>query len=498
VTSRTVKVDPEKPGVTEGFCPCTRLLTCLALLGLLLSGNIACGQAETRPAQAPLIQWSNHLDTSGLPAISETSGQIAVAVSVNALDSPSEIHILEPKAQEPIEVFRLRERMSRPLPISDDQQETGFPVAEVNSWLMDRRFRPMERVFGPRQPWHKRPAGVAVETMQSDRWTAEFDWHSQLLTLTDRDIGRLRLKLQTAWETVTFIRQLDRLCAGRGMPSGLWIDATGQFLAIKVSRSYSSGHYCDFPDQWLALKLEPDEPLIQISESFEPPLEVWIEEVEATGPAPIEVGVPFSVTGAHSPGESVVYRWELTAQPANSGALLFEAGGRNAELIADRPGRYELELFVTSGRNTSETIPLQFVASGALAPAAMIGPEGGAVGMPDGTAVLVPSGAVDHAVEFRISPLPPPDPSTLPEDSIVAGPIYDLQPEDLPFQRFVLLIFPFDIPEETAAGEEREFLLHRQTEDKYHLLGSTIGSPLFHSQRIDGKRRLIRYWAMSL
>jgi hypothetical protein len=491
-------VNPEKPGATDDICPCARLLAFFTVLGLLWSGNIAASQAEMRPEQAPLIEWRNGLDTSGLPAISETSGQIAVAVSVNALDSPSEIHILEPKAQEPIQVFRLLERMSRPLPISDDQQETGFTVAEVNSWLMDRRFRPMERVFGPRQPWHKRPAGVAVETMQSDRWIAEFDWHSQLLTLTDRDIGRLRLKLQTAWETVTFIRQLDRLCAGRGMPSGLWIDTNGQFLAIKILRSYSSGHFCDFPDQWMALKLEGDQPLILIPEPFEPPLEVWIEGVEPTGPIPIEVGVPFSVAGAHSPGESVVYRWALTEQPANSGTLLFEFGGRNAELIADWPGRYELELFVTSGRHTSETIRLQFVASGALAPAAMIGPEGGAVGIPDGTAVLVPSGTVDHAIEFSISPLPPPDPSTLPEDSIVAGPIYDLQPEDLPFQRFVLLIFPFDIPQETAAGEEREFLLHRKTDDKYHMLGSPTGSPLFHSQRIDGKRRLIRYWAMSL
>ena len=73
---------------------------------------------------------------------------------------------------------------------------------------------------------------------------------------------------------------------------------------------------------------------------------------------------------------------------------------------------------------------------------AVIGPEGGRLDGPDGTAVVVPQDAVGKPVEFFIEPG---DPSVLERsDELKAvGPAYRFGPEHQEFARMVTVVLPF-------------------------------------------------------
>ena len=84
----------------------------------------------------------------------------------------------------------------------------------------------------------------------------------------------------------------------------MWTDESYGLVVIEVYRSYSAGHYCEFASEWRIYQLLEDEPLIDIPEVFEPPLEVWFPDLDVPEPIPIEVGRPFRILADHSPGES--------------------------------------------------------------------------------------------------------------------------------------------------------------------------------------------------
>lgn len=456
---------------------------------------------ESRPdsaSQSSFVEWNRSLSFPGLPAASLITGEVAVAASEGGLQAPSEIHILRPPDYELIRDFRPLSDLATEISLEQRGEEMDSRVESINAWLKDQQFVPLISIYGPEQFRSASGWGCDLPGLAASSWLVEFDCQSEILTIKDGETGRLRFKLELPWESIFYLAQPDILCAGRGRPRAIWTDESHDLVVIEVYRSYSAGHYCEFASEWRVYQLAEDEPLIDVPEVFEPPLEVWFRDLSVPEPTPIEVGRPFQISADHSPGESVVYRWDLVEQPGDSGTLLFEFGSR-AELIADRPGNYEVSLFATSGRHTSRTVRLRMIAEGELKSEATIGSDGGAVGLPDGAALLVPSGSLEQVTSISVAEIPQPDSSSLPEGTAFAGPVYDFLPSNLNFNSAVLIIVPY---QRSALGEEEDssdILLHRvDSSGTYQMVGSSIGSSRFHSQKMDQERGLIRIFTMKL
>jgi|GEM_PF-4308552 len=444
------------------------------------------------------VEWRTSISFPGLPAVSLTTGDVAVAVSEGGLQAPSEIHILSPPAFELVRSFQPLSDLGSGMSPEQRSVKMQSRVEGINAWLKDQQFVPLHPVYAPER--FRSGAREACETRElaGSIWSVEFECRSEVLTIKDSDTGQLRFKLQLPWEAIFYLAQPDILCAGRGRPQAMWTDASRGLVVIEVYRSFSSGHYCDYASEWRVYQLTDDEPMIDVPQVFEPPLEVWFPDLDVPEPIPIEVGRPFRILADHSPGESVVYRWDLVDQPDNSGTLLFEFGSR-AELIADRPGNYEVSLFATSGRHTSQTMRLQLVAEGHLNAEAIIGPDGGAVGLPDGAGLLVPSGSLELARSISVAEIPPSASTSLPEGAAYAGPVYDFQPSDLSFNSAALLIIPYQQGVQGQSEDGSDIVLHRVDASGTHqMVGSSIGSSRFHSQKVDQERGLIRFFTMRL
>ncbi len=449
-------------------------------------------------SHSSFVEWRRSLSFPGLPAVSLATGEVAVAVSEGGLQAPSKIHILSPPAFELVRNFQPASDLDSGMSPEQRSVEMQSRIEGINAWLSDQQFVPLHLVYTPERFRSGAREACEIRELARSFWSVEFECQAEVLTIKDSDTGRLHFKLQLPWEAIFYLAQPDILCAGRGRPQAMWTDASRGLVVIEVYWSFSAGHYCDYASQWRVYQLTDGEPLIDVPEVFEPPLEVWFPDLDVSEPIWIEVGRPFRVLADHSPGESVVYRWDLVGQPDNSGTVLFEFGA-SAELIADRPGNYEVSLFATSGRHTSQTVKLQIVAEGHLTSEALIGPDGGAVGLPDGAALLVPSGSLELARSISVAEIPPSSSTSLPEGAACAGPVYDFQPSNLTFNSAALLIIPYQQGFEDRSEDGSDILLHRVDASGTHqIVGSSIGSSRFHSQMVDQERGLIRFFTMKL
>lgn len=475
-----------------------RWLLFMVLVSGLASFAFAAESQPESASQNSFVEWHRTLSFPGLPAVSVTTGDVAVAVSEGGLQAPSEIHVLRPPDYDLIRDFRPLSDLASEISLEQRDVEMDSRVESINAWLRDQQFVPLISVYGPEQFRSASGWGCEVPALAASAWLVEFDCQSEVLTIKDSDTARLRFKLELPWESIFYLAQPDILCAGRGRPQAIWTDESHELIVLEVYRSYSAGHYCEFASEWRVYQLAEDEPLIDVPEVFEPPLEVWLRDLSVPEPIPIEVGRPFRILADHSPGESVVYRWDLVEQPGNSGTLLFEFGSR-AELIADRSGSYEVSLFATSGRHTSQTVRLRMFAEGQLKSAASIGPDGGAVGLPDGAALLVPSGSLEQVTSISVVEIPQSASTLLPENAVFAGPVYDFQPSNLGFHTAALIIVPYHRGVPGESDDSSGILLHRvDSNGTYKLVGSSIGSSRFHSQKVDQERGLIRFFTMKL
>lgn len=151
-----------------------------------------------------------------------------------------------------------------------------------------------------------------------------------------------------------------------------------------------------------------------------PPDAIFANGFEMPNQAPIadpgndqtaSVGSPSTLDGSGSSdpdGDPLSFAWSIVQRPTNSGTELFHADLADPVLIPDRAGVYVVQLVVSDGDLFSAPATIEVTATGALAGSSMIGPAGGAVGLPDGAGVLIPPGALDTATTIGIAEIPPP------------------------------------------------------------------------------------------
>lgn len=196
-------------------------------------------------------------------------------------------------------------------------------------------------------------------------------------------------------------------------------------------------------------------------------------------------GMPLSLDGSNSydpDNDPLTYTWVILAAPPGSGAGLFDANAEQAILVADQPGDYEIQLTVFDGEYTSAPSIVTVTAFGSLPASAWIGPNGGAVGLPDGASVLIPPEALDTATVVSISDIPLPAGSILPPTGILAGSVYSMQPNGLTFNRPAQVIIPYDPASLPPGYTEGSVTIHRQKDwDEFDMVGSETGEEESHS-----------------
>lgn len=205
--------------------------------------------------------------------------------------------------------------------------------------------------------------------------------------------------------------------------------------------------------------------------------------------APVGAPQMLNGTGSFDPeGQPLSFFWRIISRPVESGVDLFDDDQDVAVLIADRPGSYIVELTVSDGELFSAPTLVTVGATGSLSSVSLIGPTGGAVGLPDGAAVLVPPAALDSAVEIGISLVGFPPGGELPPTGVLVGDVYQLSPSQLAFQRPVQLIVPYSAASLPAGYSQGSVAIYRQQSwPEFNLFASfdPDEASLSHGQGID-------------
>jgi hypothetical protein len=244
----------------------------------------------------------------------------------------------------------------------------------------------------------------------------------------------------------------------------------------------------------LAMPLEapaqppPPDPIFR--NGFEPPNQPPVADAGPNQPASVGIPVALDGSGSFDPdGDPLNYAWRVIARPDGSGAEVFDGDQPTSILIADRAGTYVIELVVSDGELFSAPSTASIIASGNLPSSAMIGPAGGAVGLPDGASVLVPPEALDSLVTIGITDITPPPGSVLPPTGVLAGGVYDLTPNGQVFQRPTQIVIPYDpdlLPPDYSEGA---ISIYRYTGlwPEFNMVGSDTGEeqPSSNGQVLD-------------
>ncbi len=213
----------------------------------------------------------------------------------------------------------------------------------------------------------------------------------------------------------------------------------------------------------------------------------------------VEVGVPVFLDGSGSTGSEcdILFLWSLVSQPAGSSTRLFDDATTEPIFIADQAGTYEIELAVFQNGIISDSDSMTIVATGELESEAEIGPDGGAVGLPDGAVVLIPPDALDTAATIAIEEVGLPPGSVVPPTAEVAGGVYQLTPSGQVFQRPAQIVIPYDPSLLPPEFEEGGIRIYRQDDSwpEFHMLGNDEtgdNEPMSDSgQRLDTENRLL-------
>ncbi|HRQ64363.1 MAG TPA: polysaccharide lyase 6 family protein [Xanthomonadaceae bacterium] len=386
-----------------------RLTRLLAILCVVLTCPKVAMPSD--PPQLPEVRWERNLRIEGLPALSLDASMVAVVGSSSSLGGIEWVDIIRVADGSEVARFPLGGNPGQTINSPEFLEVAGARHARINAFLREHRFLSMTHMyrmdastFGRSGAWTEDRGG----------WRVAFDRSEELLTIFDRMSGELRLKMKRPWEIEHYLKQLDVTCATRGIPMEAWIDEPFQIVAFRVVKDFYAHHYCAPPEEWVIHRLRQDAVVVDVEEPLLPPLQVVVEIEPPDKPrssiplesVPIRIGQALRLFARPSPEVGVIYRWSVTDRPRDSGAEIFDDLNADALFMPDRVGVYLLEVFVTTGQHESAPMRFAVVAEGVLAPSAAIGPEGGAVGLPDGAAVLVPPGALAENAVIAIATMP--------------------------------------------------------------------------------------------
>lgn len=214
----------------------------------------------------------------------------------------------------------------------------------------------------------------------------------------------------------------------------------------------------------------------------------------------VSVGTPLVIDGSASfdpDGDPLEFAWRIAERPTGSGAQVFDGDQIESVLIPDRAGVYVVQLVVFDGELFSSPATTTITATGSLSPAATIGASGGAVGLPDGSGVLIPPGALPSATLIGIGEIPPSN-GTLPPHAVPVSAVYRLSPSGQSFDKPVQIIIPYDANLLPKGYDEGAISMFRQGgEPGFHMVGSEYGDddPRTDGQVLDvvNRRISIRY-----
>ncbi len=161
------------------------------------------------------------------------------------------------------------------------------------------------------------------------------------------------------------------------------------------------------------------------------------------------VGMPISLDGSRStdPGCGVEYFWTVVGRPQGSPIELFNQYSTSPTFIADRAGTYEIELTVFRPSPVgvfTDQDTVTIIATGSLGSEAKIGSNGGAVGLPDGSSVLIPPGALRSEETISIETTSFLQGAIFPPTTVLVSDVYELAPTGQTFSTPIQINIPYD------------------------------------------------------
>lgn len=122
---------------------------------------------------------------------------------------------------------------------------------------------------------------------------------------------------------------------------------------------------------------------------------------------------------------------------------------------------YEVELTVSmGGYSQKDTVFLE--ATGELESEQSVSSSGGAIGLPDGSSVLIPPGALDSTVTVSIENASTLQGSTFPPTAVLVSELYDLTPAGQTFSIPIQINIPYDVAMLPAGYDEGSIGMYRQ------------------------------------
>lgn len=194
----------------------------------------------------------------------------------------------------------------------------------------------------------------------------------------------------------------------------------------------------------------------------------------------VNVGVSTYLDGGGSTGSGceLLYRWTIIDRPQSSGAAVFEPFEIVSAFIADQAGVYEIELSLIRDDVIVDSDSLIVTAAGQLSSDEEIGPDGGGVGLSDGSSVLIPPGALDSDVMVSITEIPPPASAILPPTAEYVGNVYSLTPANQSFNKPVILVIPYDPGLLPVGHTEGSISIYRQADwDEFDMVAAWNTDP---------------------
>jgi len=194
----------------------------------------------------------------------------------------------------------------------------------------------------------------------------------------------------------------------------------------------------------------------------------------------VDVGTPILLDGSGSTGQGcgVLFQWRILGRPQGSGTDLFDSDAVMPIFIADQAGIYEVELMVTNEGAIGESDAVTVTAVGKLESEAEIGPGGGAVGLEDGSSVLIPPGAVDDEITVAIAVSSSARGAILPPTAELVGNVYSLSPPGQSFGKPVLLVIPYDPALLPPGRSEGSISIYRQADwDEFDMVAAWNDGP---------------------
>ncbi len=236
------------------------LLAQASLAGFPVTAHTHCGHVSDVPSQVKLIDeqyagpaLGSLVATDGFPALSETGEELAILKSLDAHQQSAILEITALSSGRQLKKFVLLPD-SGSAATNERRERMKQEIAEPNTYLSDREFKPLDVLFSVKSP----PSGSFPRPLT---WEQEhlgfrivYDYSTLSLTITSATTGERLLFVERPTRKIGPLSDPEDYCYVKGSPEKGWIDKEGKLVVIYLS-NLSSRDACDQAEEWIIERL---------------------------------------------------------------------------------------------------------------------------------------------------------------------------------------------------------------------------------------------------